>query len=334
MLADRTAHWTAADVRARMSFALQCAYAHGTGTIRTHIDSPRDQIPISWPVLAELRAEWRGRIDLQATPLFGVDGALDAAHIAEISAAIDAFGSGVLGAVTFMIPQVQAGLDALFALASDKGWDLDFHVDETHDPAAHSLRLIAETAIAHRFEGKVLCGHCCSLARMPDDETRRTIDLVAQAGLAVVSLPMCNMFLQARAPATTPQWRGITLLHELKSAGVPVMIASDNTRDPFYAYGDLDMAEVWREGTRIAHLDRPFGDWANAVFANPADVLRRPAAGRLRIGGPADFVLFSARSWTELFARPQMDRVVVRDGRAIASAPPSYAALDPLYRAG
>jgi hypothetical protein len=42
----------------------------------------------------------------------------------------------------------------------------------------------------------------------------------------------------------TPRWRGVTLLHELKAAGVPVAIASDNTRDQFYAYGDLDMLEV------------------------------------------------------------------------------------------
>ena len=44
----------------------------------------------------------------------------------------------------------------------------------------------------------------------------------------------------------------------LKHAGVNVMIASDNTRDPFYPFGDLDMMEVWREGVRILHLDYPF----------------------------------------------------------------------------
>ncbi|MHA1549521.1 MAG: cytosine deaminase, partial [Alphaproteobacteria bacterium] len=36
---DRTAHWSAEDVHARMEFALRCAYAHGTALIRTHLDS-------------------------------------------------------------------------------------------------------------------------------------------------------------------------------------------------------------------------------------------------------------------------------------------------------
>ena len=78
---------------------------------------------------------------------------------------------------------------------------------------------------------------------------------------------MCNMFLQDRRAGRTPRWRGVTALHELRAAGVNVMIASDNTRDPFYAYGDLDMLEVWREGVRILHLDYPFADWAQAVSA-------------------------------------------------------------------
>ena len=120
------------------------------------------------------------------------------------------------------------------------------------------------------MSGRILVGHCCSLARQDDDERRRTIDAVARAGLSVVSLPMCNMFLQDRQAGRTPRWRGVTALHELKAAGVNVMIASDNTRDPFYPFGDLDMMEVWREGVRILHLDYPFADWAPTVRGAPA----------------------------------------------------------------
>jgi cytosine deaminase len=94
------------------------------------------------------------------------------------------------------------------------------------------------------------------------------------------------MFLQDRRGGRTPRWRGVTALHELKAAGVNVMIASDNVRDPFYAYGDLDMLEVWREGVRILHLDYPFADWAPAVREAPARAMggRRGASpGRERI---------------------------------------------------
>ncbi len=326
---DRTARWSAQDVAARMEFGLRCAYASGTRAIRTHLDSVGPQAGISFPVFAAARARWKGRIDLQASPLFGVEALFETGHLQTIEAMVEAHGSKLLGAVTYIIPRLQEALDALFALAERKGWDLDFHVDESADPAARSLGLIAETALARRFASRILVGHCCSLARQDEGERERTIEKVARARIDVVSLPMCNMFLQDRQAGRTPRWRGVTALHELKAAGIETMIASDNTRDPFYAYGDLDMMETWREGVRIVHLDYAHADWAHAVSASPARAMRLTAP-RIAVGEPADIILTQARDFTELFARPQSDRVVVRDGAALDVAPPSYAELDQL----
>ena len=326
--ADREANWTAADVAARMEFCLRTAYAHGTAAIRTHIDSIGKQTRISWPVVAKARERWRGRIDLQASPLFKIEFALDPAHMKDVEAMLDAHGSGVLGAATFMVPQLEEGLAVLFALAERKGWDLDFHVDESSDPAARSLSVIAETAAARRFEGRILVGHCCSLSLQAPDDEKRTIEKVARAGLGVVSLPMCNMFLQDRRAGRTPRWRGVTSLHELKRAGVDVMIASDNVRDPFYAYGDLDMLEVWREGVRVLHLDLPFAAWAPAVRAAPARAMGLKLEA-LRPGAPADLIVTRARDFTELFARPHADRTVLRAGLPAAPAP-DYPEIDAL----
>ncbi len=335
VMADREANWSASDVRARMDFGLRCAFAHGTAALRTHIDSLGKQIGISWPVLAELRAEWAGRIAIQASPLFGIQFALDQAHIRDVVAAVKAHGDGIFGCVSYMIPELDAALDIVFRTAIENGFDLDFHVDETNDPAARSLEHIADAAIRHRFAGRILAGHCCSLALQEPDVEARIIAKVREAGIAVVSLPMCNMYLQDRAPGRTPRWRGVTALHELKAAGVPVMIASDNTRDPFYAYGDLDLIEVLREGTRILQLDHAGNDWANAVARTPAAImgLEGKAAegpGVLSPGGPADLILTRARDWTEFFARPQADRSVLVGGRAIDTTLPDHRELDHL----
>jgi len=327
--ADRAANWSAQDVAARMEFSLQCAYARGTRAIRTHLDSLGDQSRISFPVFAAARERWKGRIELQASPLFGVDVLFEPGQLQTVEQMVETHGSKLLGAVTYMIPGLQEALDCLFGLAERKGWDLDFHVDETADPEARTLGAIADTALARKFSGKILVGHCCSLAQQDERTREETIAKVARAGIAVVSLPMCNMFLQDRRAGRTPRWRGVTALHELKAAGVETMIASDNTRDPFYAYGDMDMLEVWREGVRILHLDYPFADWADAVGAAPARAMRLDPP-RLAVGEPADMILTQARDFTELFARPQSDRVVIRDGVALDAAPPSYNQLDSL----
>lgn len=334
---DRVAFWSAEDVAARMDFALRCALAHGTGAVRTHLDSLGPQTAISWGVFAEMRETWKGRIALQATALFTCDIVTgDEPQFRDIVATVARHG-GVLGGVTFLGAAPDAALDLaldrIFMAAAANGLDLDFHVDESDAPEARSLERIADAALRHRFGGRILAGHCCSLALQNETDAARVIDKLGEAGIAVVSLPMCNMYLQDRRPGRTPRWRGVTPLHELKAAGVPVMVASDNTRDPFYAYGDLDMVEVFREATRIAHLDHNGDDWIAAVTTTPGDVMRLADAGRLAEGGPADLVVTRARSWTELLARPQADRTVMIAGRAIDEALPDYRELDRLVAA-
>ena len=328
--ADRAARWNADDVARRMDFSLRSAYAHGTKALRTHLDSVPPQETISWPVFEAMREKWRGKIELQAACLLGIEGVRDKKWFAGLAKRVAAAG-GVLGAVAYMLPDLEELLDSVFATAIKHGLDLDFHADETDDVSAIALKKIAEAAIWNGFEGKILVGHCCSLARQPDRDVLDTLDKVARAKISVVSLPMCNLYLQdRRQDATTPRWRGVTLLHEMKARGIPVAVASDNTRDPFYAYGDLDMLEVYRMATRILHFDHPVADWPKSVAATPAEIMRLDGVGVLAADSPADFIIFKGRSWTELLSRPESDRIVIRDGKAIDRVIPDYAELDDL----
>ncbi|MBB3772315.1 cytosine deaminase [Angulomicrobium tetraedrale] len=326
VLADRT-NWNEQDIARRFDFALRCAYAHGTVAIRTHLDSDGEPAEAAWRVFAQMRDQWAGRIDLQAVGLMPIERMLDEAATDRLIALVREHG-GRLGTYTYVTPHLDAGLERLFDAAERFGLALDLHVDE-RDSEARALHDIAAIARRRRFEGPILAGHCCALALKDDAEIDRTLDLVAQAGIAVVALPLCNLYLQDRIEARTPRWRGITLLHEMAARGIEVMVGSDNTRDPFYAYGDLDLVEVWREASRIAHLDHPFGDWPAIIARTPARHMG-VAAGTLAIGARADLILFTARSLNELLARPQGDRIVLREGKAIDRTLPDYGELDDL----
>ncbi|CAK12020.1 cytosine deaminase [Rhizobium johnstonii] len=325
--ADREANWSAADVKRRMEFSLRSAHAHGTSLIRTHLDSLAPQHRISFEVFAEIRDAWKDRIALQAVALFPLDAMADSAFFADLVTTIRQTG-GLLGGVTRMGPELVWQLDMLFRTAAEHGLDIDLHVDETDDRGAETLKAIAEAVLRNGFEGKVTAGHCCSLARQDEDTAARTVELVAKAGIAVIALPMCNMYLQDRYPGRTPRWRGVTLFKELVAAGVATAVASDNTRDPFYAYGDLDPVEVFREAVRILHLDHPLDTAARVVTTSPAAIVGRPDKGRIAAGDPADLVLFSARRWSEFLSRPQSDRVVLRRGKVIDRSLPDYRELD------
>ena len=330
VMADREKHWSREDVAKRMDFALRCAFAHGTGALRTHIDSYPAQTPISWPVFAEMRDAWKGRVALQAVALCPIDVASDEEVFRALIATVAKHG-GIMGGLTFMgeapNPKTDAMLDKIFAAASANGLDLDFHVDESDSSLARSLPQIADAARRNRFKGKIVAGHCCALALAPDEERKAIIDKVREAGIAVVSLPMCNMYLQDRTAGRTPRWRGVAPLHELDAAGVTVMVASDNTRDPFYAYGDLDMLEVFREATRILHFDHSERPWLTTAAATPGSVMGLPH-GRMAAGAPAGMILTRARTMNELLARPQADRVVLCAGKQIDRTLPDYRELD------
>ena len=216
--------------------------------------------------------------------------------------------------------------------AKERELDLDFHTDESLDASDITLRYVAEAAIRHQFTGQITCGHCCSLSVQSESEARQTIAAVKQAGVAIASLPMCNLYLQDRQPERTPRYRGVTILRELKAAGIKCALASDNCRDPFFAYGDHDGLEVFTQSVRIAQLDHPIDNWAQSVTSVPAELMGLRDVGKIGEGLTADFVLFKARSFNELLARGQSDRTVIRQGKQIDTTLPDYAELDDLMR--
>ena len=135
-------------------------------------------------------------------------------------------------------------------------------------------------ALRHHFKGRIVAGHCCSLTLAPDEERARIIDRLGSRHCRRVAAHVQHVPAGPQR-GRTPR-RGVAPLHELDTAGVAVMIASDNTRDPFYPYGDLDMLEVFREATRILHLDHSERPWIRMLGAASARSWGSPGAGSLR----------------------------------------------------
>lgn len=334
---DREAHWHAEDVYRRASFGLMAAYARGVVAIRTHLDSLAPQASISFPVFERLRDEWAGRISLQASSIAPLDIFLtdEGRALADTVAAA----GGTLGCVTRfrklpnvpLPPEFDVAMTRVFQLAIERGLNLDLHVDESGDADARSLIRVAQLAVQLGFKGRILCGHCCSLARQPDEAIEATLDACTQAGIDIVSLPTVNMYLQSRTPGRTPRWRGVTVLHEMRARGLRVAVAGDNCRDPFHAYGDHDMLDTFTQAVKILQLDHPLGDWITSASSVPAAIMGlADTVGTVAVGGEADLIVLRARDWSEALSRQQFDRVVLRRGHAIDTTLPDYRLLDTL----
>ena len=336
---DRRARWHAEDVRRRLEFGLQTAYAKGVVAIRSHLDSQAPQPSITFPVVKQLREEWAGRVELQPSTICPIDTFLTdkgrelADRVADMGGNLGCGTRFVAPMPSLVPPEFDTAMERIFTLAEERGLDLDMHVDESSDPEARTLIRIARMAVTRGFKGRILAGHCCALALQTDEFIRETMDAAKDAGIEFVSLPAVNLYLQARGNARrTPHWRGVTLLHELKAHGLKVAIGGDNVRDPFHAYGDHDMLETFAQAVKIAHLDHPHEDWITATTAVPAAIMQLPQFGTIGRGRGADLIVLRARDWHEALARFQADRVVIRNGRAIDTTLPDYRQLDDLVR--
>lgn len=306
---------------ARMERALITAEAHGTRAMRTHLDTighPSENV--AWQAYGEVAARWAGRVELQAVALTALFRVAEAGFPARC-AAIAARG-GILGAFIDRDGATPELMQRLLTVASDHGLDLDLHVDESLDPAANGLEMLATWVLKTGFTGRVVAGHCCALAQMSADRRNRIVALVAQAGIDVVALPATNGFLQDRTPHRTPLLRGIAPVQELAAAGVAISFASDNVRDAFYPYGTFDPLEAQRLGLFMGQLEAAPGDWIAATTATPARAMGLSDIGRLRAGAAADAVLFDAHDWADLFSGTSMKRTVLLNGAPLPTPQP------------
>jgi cytosine deaminase len=336
---DRRARWHAEDVRRRLEFGLQTAYAKGVVAIRSHLDSQSPQPSITFPVVKQLREEWAGRVELQPSTICPIDTFLTdegrqlADQVADMGGNLGCGTRFVAPMPSLVPPEFDSAMERIFTLAEERGLNLDMHVDESSDAEARTLIRIARMAVKRGFKGRILAGHVCALALQTDEFIKDTMAACKDAGIEFVSLPAVNLYLQARGTnRRTPHWRGVTLLHELKAHGLQVAIGGDNVRDPFHGYGDHDMLENFSQAVKIAHLDHPHEDWITAVTSVPAAIMQLPQFGRIGQGRGADLIVTRARDWHELLSRFQADRVVIRHGKAIDTTLPDYRQLDDLVR--
>jgi len=339
------ARWTAAELRARIGFALRTARAHGTVAINSYCDWPdlaAPEGPLAWRVLCELRREWAGRIELHLTSLASIDRFADAAGAETLARVLASAGPGTsLGLFIYPGAPLQ-WLPRAFELAERFGLGLDFHVDEHLAPAVANIGHVARLAGERGYGARTVCGHACVLGAVDESERDRLLDQIAASGMTLVALPFTNLYLQDSGASPshpgarrTPKQRGLLPVHEARARGIPLAFASDNHRDVFFPGGDLDPLQALALAAMAAQLDDPLAHWADTITTTPARWLGAPQARGLHVGAVADLVLHPGRRSAEVLGRPWPGRQVLRAGQRLPAeeaSPPDFRALDAMMR--
>ena len=137
-------------------------------------------------VFAEMREQWKGRIALQAVALFPID--LRAQRRAAVPRHGGDGGEARRRARRADVSRRGAGReDRCGARQGVRGRDratasisISMSTKAIHPMRARSAR-IADAALRHKFKGRIVAGHCCSLALADDNERAAIIAKVARS---------------------------------------------------------------------------------------------------------------------------------------------------------
>jgi cytosine deaminase len=326
--AERVRQLTVEDVKARARQALRWQLANGVQYVRSHVDVCDPQLR-ALRALVEVREEVRGLIELQlvAFPQQGIR-SFDGGE-ALMRRAV-ALGADVVGAIPHYELTREDGVESVrfaFALAQEHGLRVDIHCDETDDEHSRFVEVMAAETIRRGLAGRVTASHTTAMHSYNAAYAHRLIANIARAGLHMVTNPLDNAVLQGRFDSG-PVRRGHTRVKQLQEAGVNVAIGHDSIMDPWYplGYGDpLQAAFV------LVHLGHMSGEaelrrLLDMITVNPAAALGVDDYG-LRVGGPADLVVFDAPSFTDALRLVAPRFLVLRAGRVVARTRPAHTSV-------
>ncbi len=299
------------DVHARALAAVHRYVARGITTLRTHVDVAREGDPLRGvDALIALREQLRGRVTLQVCLLAGSE-ASDASVEEAVARGVD-----VLGGCPHLAPDPHHEVTRMLDVAERTGLPVDLHADEQLDVSGEYLDVVdlAQQVIARGLQQRVTASHCVRLGMLPPRRLGPVLELVARAGLGIVTLPITNLYLQAREVSHAAP-RGLAALRPILDAGIPLAAGADNLRDPFNPVGRADPFETTSLLMTAGFLTAEQA--LAAVTTGARTVLGLPRAGVVP-GDVADLMLVPDTAAGDVIAGAEDARIVLHGGRVVA----------------
>ncbi len=300
----------------RASQALELLLVHGVTAVRSHVNALGDPTTVAVAAVREAADRFAGLMDVQIVALSGfpLTGSDSIANRRALAAALEA-GVDLVGGCPHLDPDGPGLIAYALDAAADAGLGIDLHVDEMLDPGVLTLRSLARQVHETGFAHPVAASHCVSLGMQPPDVQAAVAAEVAEAEIAVITLPQTNLYLQGRHhPTATP--RGLTAIDTLRHAGTLVAAGADNVQDPYNPVGRSDPLETAALLVMAAHQTP---ETAYDMVSNNARRAMGLAPVNFEPGDPAELTAIDATSVRAAVADAAMSRRTYHQGRLVAS---------------
>jgi cytosine deaminase len=311
-------NYTVDEIADRASRVIERALTNGISRLRTHVDV--DPIGGTRQGLIRARERFRDWMDIQIVA-FPQEGIVKSPGTEALMREAMKLGVDVVGGMPFneaSPADSRLHIEIAFDIAREFDADIDMHVDETDDPMARTLEVLAELTITNGWQGRVTAGHTCALASYPRNYADHVIGRLREADVSMIANPATNLMLQGRLD-DYPKRRGVTQVKELLAAGINVACGQDCVHDTFYPFGQNDPLEIGFLLCHASQMSQPAEILSvmDMVTGNGAKALRGSEFG-IAVGAVADLVVLDARDACEAFATRAPRRWVIRKGKLIA----------------
>ena len=280
--------------------------ASGTLHMRSHVDIDNQLGLRNLHEVLKIRERFQDLVTIQIVA-FPQSGIVRSPGTAELLDAAIAEGANLVGGLdpVGIDGDLDGHLDTVFGIAERRGVGVDIHLHDGGEGGIAQLLAIAGRTTAAGLAGRVAVSHACALGSVDIDVASRTADVLAKAGVAIMS----------HGPGGAP----IPPLALLHRHGVKVFGGSDNIRDAWSPFGNGDMLERamtigYRANFRHDHeLQFAF----NMVTGAAALILGVEGYG-IAAGAAADFVAVEAGSVAEAVATRPRRKLVIKGGKVVA----------------
>lgn len=267
------AAYTKQDLWERMAREIERQIALGVTRLDTNIDATPD-LPesglLAVHVALELKAKYRGQIDLRIapTPIFGFkrdksespsrwEVFMQAAELCDyLSLLPEKDDPQTDGRIGFK-RHVHDGLE----LARKLGREVQFHTDQANNPGEDGTIKLLE--VLEGFEQpqtgsngpSVWVTHMISPSAYPEDRFRKLLDRLTKENVGVIVCPTAALSMRQLRSLDAPIHNSIARVAELIKYRIPLRLGTDNIADVFVPQGDGDMLTEVKAGalaTRIA----------------------------------------------------------------------------------
>jgi len=278
----------------------------GTLHMRSHVDIDNQLGLRNLHEVLKIRERFQGLVTIQIVA-FPQSGILRSPGTADLLDAAIAQGADLVGGLdpVGIDGDLDGHLDAVFGIAERRSVGVDIHLHDGGEGGIAQLLAIAERTIASGLKGRVAVSHAFALGSVDVDMAARTADVLAKAGVAIMS--------------HGPGGAAIPPLALLRQHGVVVFGGSDNIRDAWSPFGNGDMLDRammigYRANFRHDHELQFAFDMVTGAAARVLGI----AGYGIAVGGPADFVIVDAGSIAESVAARPRRKLVIKAGRVVA----------------